>query len=109
MGSQLPMCARGGFSVAGPALLVLAVIFLQIAPPSTLRAKRLRGKVTATDNDDARFLLALWRRLWPLAGLALALLVSCSQEAAFLIMDGPAPPPDSRAFLRHVFEGDDGE
>jgi hypothetical protein len=32
--------------------------------------------VTATDNDDAPSLLALWKRLWPLAGLALALLVT---------------------------------
>jgi hypothetical protein len=32
--------------------------------------------VTATDNDNAPVLLALWRRLWPLAGLALALLVN---------------------------------
>jgi hypothetical protein len=53
------MFARGGFSVAGPVLLVLAVTFSQIAPPQSLRAKRLRGKVTATDNDDAPFLLAV--------------------------------------------------
>jgi hypothetical protein len=32
--------------------------------------------VTATDKDDASVLLALWRRLWPLAGLALGLLVN---------------------------------
>ena len=33
--------------------------------------------MTPTDNDDAPFFfLALWRRLWPLAGLALALLVT---------------------------------
>jgi len=31
--------------------------------------------VTDTDNDDAPFLLALWRRAW-LSGLALALLVT---------------------------------
>lgn len=35
--------------------------------------------------------------------------VEALQEAAFFIMDGPAPPPDSRAFRRHLFEGDDGE
>jgi hypothetical protein len=35
--------------------------------------------------------------------------VEALQEAAFFIMDGLAPPPDSRAFRRHVFEGDDGE
>jgi hypothetical protein len=32
--------------------------------------------VTATDNDHAPFLLALRRRLWPPAGLSLALLVT---------------------------------
>jgi hypothetical protein len=32
--------------------------------------------VTATDNDDAPALLALCQRAWPLAGLALALLVN---------------------------------
>jgi hypothetical protein len=32
--------------------------------------------VAATDNDDAPFLLALWRQLWQLVGLALALLVA---------------------------------
>ena len=38
-----------------------------------------------------------------------AQVVEALQEAAFFIMDGPAPPPDSRAFRGHVFEGDDGE
>jgi hypothetical protein len=57
------MFARGGFSVAGPVLLVLAVTFSQIPPPQSLRAQPLRGKVAATDNDDAPFLLALWRQL----------------------------------------------
>jgi hypothetical protein len=52
------MFARGGFSVAGPVLLVLAVTFSQIPPPQSLRAQPLRGKVAATDNDDAPFLLA---------------------------------------------------
>jgi hypothetical protein len=70
------MFGGGGFNVAGPVLLVLAVTFWQIAPPQSLRAQRLRGKVAATDNDDAPFLLALWRQLWPLVGLALALLVA---------------------------------
>ena len=32
--------------------------------------------MTATDKDDAPALLALWERLWPLAGLALALIVN---------------------------------
>ena len=32
-----------------------------------------------------------------------------ARVAAFFIMDGPAPTPDSRAFRQHVFDGDDGE
>lgn len=32
--------------------------------------------MTATDNDNSPVLLALWKRLWPLADLALALLVN---------------------------------
>ena len=79
------MFARGGFSVAGPVLLVLAVTFSQITPPQSLRAKRLRGKVAATDNDDAPFLLALWRQLWQLVGLALALLVAWIRLAYGLV------------------------
>jgi hypothetical protein len=31
------------------------------------------------------------------------------QEAAFFIMDGPAPRPERRAFRHHVYEGDQGE
>jgi hypothetical protein len=32
--------------------------------------------MTAADKDDAPALLALWRRVWPLAALALGLLVN---------------------------------
>jgi hypothetical protein len=38
-----------------------------------------------------------------------ALVIEALQEAAFFIMDAPAPTPESRTFRRHVFEGDDGE
>jgi len=49
------MFARGGFSVAGPVLLVLAVTFSQIAPPQSLRVGE---KWLLPDNDDAPF---CWR------------------------------------------------
>jgi len=45
-------------------------------PAPISSGEAIEGKVAATDNDDAPFLVALWRRLWPLAGLALALLVT---------------------------------
>jgi hypothetical protein len=35
--------------------------------------------------------------------------VEALQEAAFFIMDGPAPSPDGRAYRQHVFEGDNSE
>ncbi len=38
-----------------------------------------------------------------------AQVVEALQEAAFSVMDGPAPTPDSRNFRRHVYEGDQGE
>jgi hypothetical protein len=41
--------------------------------------------------------------------LGKASIVEALQEAAFFIMDAPAPTPESRTFRRHVFEGDDGE
>jgi len=41
--------------------------------------------VAATDNDDAPFLLALWRQLWQLVGLALALLVAWIRLAYGLV------------------------
>ena len=31
------------------------------------------------------------------------------QEAAFFIMDAPAPSPETRNLRQHVFEGDHGE
>ena len=38
-----------------------------------------------------------------------ALVVEALQEAAFFVMDGPAPTPEGRNFREHVFEGDQGE
>jgi hypothetical protein len=35
-----------------------------------------------------------------------ALVVEALQEAAFFVMDGPAPTPEGRNFREHVFEGD---
>jgi hypothetical protein len=35
--------------------------------------------------------------------------IEALQEAAFFVMDGPAPTPESRNFRQHVFEGDQGE
>ena len=38
-----------------------------------------------------------------------AQVVEALQEAAFFIMNGPVPAPESRAFRQNVFEGDEGE
>jgi len=38
-----------------------------------------------------------------------AQVVEALQEAAFFIMDAPAPAPEGRASRQRVFEGDDGE
>jgi hypothetical protein len=38
-----------------------------------------------------------------------AQVVEALQEAAFFIMDSPAPSPEGRNFRQHVFEGDEGE
>jgi hypothetical protein len=38
-----------------------------------------------------------------------AQVVEALQEAAFFIMDTPAPSPEARNFRQHVFEGDHGE
>jgi hypothetical protein len=38
-----------------------------------------------------------------------AQVVEALQEAAFFVMDAPAPPPEGRNFREHVFEGDQGE
>ena len=35
--------------------------------------------------------------------------VEALQEAAFFVIDGPAPTPEGRNFRQHVFEGDQGE
>ena len=35
--------------------------------------------------------------------------VEALQEAAFFVMDGPAPTPERRNFRQHVYEGDQGE
>jgi hypothetical protein len=35
--------------------------------------------------------------------------VEALQEAAFFIMNGPAPSPDDPAYRQNVIEGDDGE
>jgi hypothetical protein len=35
--------------------------------------------------------------------------VEALREAAFFIMDAPAPSPEARNFRQHVFEGDQGE
>ena len=37
-----------------------------------------------------------------------AQVIEALQEAAFFIMDGPAPTPERRAFRHHVYEGDQG-
>ena len=38
-----------------------------------------------------------------------AQVVEALQEAAFFIMDTPAPAPEGRTFRQHVYEGDQGE
>jgi hypothetical protein len=38
-----------------------------------------------------------------------AQVVEALQEAAFFIMNGPAPAPESRTFRQNVCEGDEGE
>jgi hypothetical protein len=38
-----------------------------------------------------------------------AQVVEALQEAAFFIMDAPAPAPEGRTSRQRVFEGDDGE
>jgi hypothetical protein len=38
-----------------------------------------------------------------------AQVVEALQEAAFFIMNGPVPAPESRTFRQNVFEGDEGE
>jgi hypothetical protein len=38
-----------------------------------------------------------------------AQVIEALQEAAFFIMDAPAPSPEDRNFRQHVFEGDQGE
>jgi hypothetical protein len=38
-----------------------------------------------------------------------AQVVEALQEAAFFIMDAPAPTPEGRTFRQHVYEGDQGE
>jgi hypothetical protein len=42
-------------------------------------------------------------------GLEKAQVVEALQEAAFFIMDAPAPSPEGRNFRQLVFEGDQGE
>jgi hypothetical protein len=38
-----------------------------------------------------------------------AQVVEALQEAAFFIIDAPAPAPERRTFRQHVYEGDQGE
>ncbi len=38
-----------------------------------------------------------------------AQVIEALQEAAFFIMDAPAPAPEGRTFRQHVYEGDQGE
>ena len=38
-----------------------------------------------------------------------AQVIESLQEAAFFIMDAPAPSPESRNFRQHIYEGDQGE
>jgi hypothetical protein len=38
-----------------------------------------------------------------------ARVVEALQEAAFFIMDAPAPSPENRNIRQHVYEGDQGE
>ena len=38
-----------------------------------------------------------------------AQVVEALPEAAFFIMDAPAPSPEARNFRQHVFDGDHGE
>jgi hypothetical protein len=38
-----------------------------------------------------------------------AQVVEALHDAAFFILDGPAPTPEDRTFRRNVYEGDEGE
>lgn len=58
----------------------------------------------ALDYDTRRDTLSLCP-----GRLEKAQVVEALQEAAFFVMDGPAPTPEGRNFRQHVFEGDRGE
>jgi hypothetical protein len=73
-----------GPDLAGPLLLVLAVTLTQIAPPNLISSgEAIERESVTSGNDDASALPALWRRLWPLAALALGLLVILVWIGAF--------------------------
>ena len=58
----------------------------------------------ALDYDTRRDTLSLCP-----GRLEKAQVVEALQEAAFFVMDGPAPTPEDRNFREHIFEGDQGE
>ena len=58
----------------------------------------------ALDYDTRRDTLSLCP-----GRLEKAQVVEALQEAAFFVMDGPAPTPEGRNFQEHIFEGDQGE
>jgi hypothetical protein len=58
----------------------------------------------ALDYDTRRDTLSLCP-----GRLEKAQVIESLQEAAFFIMDAPAPSPEDRNFRQHVFEGDQGE
>jgi hypothetical protein len=58
----------------------------------------------ALDYDTLRDTLSLCP-----GRLEKAQVIESLQEAAFFIMDAPAPSPEYRNFRQHVFEGDQGE
>ena len=58
----------------------------------------------ALDYDTRRDTLSLCP-----GRLEKAQVIESLQEAAFFIMDAPAPSPESRNFRQHIYEGDQGE
>ena len=63
-----------------------------------------RGRRNPLDYDTRHDTLSLCP-----GRLEKAQVVEALQEAAFFVMDGPAPTPEGRNFREHIFEGDQGE
>ena len=65
--------------------------------------------VVFDETDDVAFSYDTGRDTLALCPgrLEKAHVIEALQEAAFFIMDGPEPSPETRTFQRHVFESDE--